>query len=159
MEIGLWKNKIQPSIKCLSLERGWTSVRRRFASHATQSTGKKSMSAIVRLHLIFRIYVGPFASPGRYRSSDLGDTRITRIRQHILLYGVHLWVMRRATLYYRLNRTYSGRQEPLGQAAKLDYVPLLDCPNPPELRIVNVAFVITGMFSRRHIHSKLRAYL
>ena len=57
------KTKLTRSIKRFSLGRGWVSVRRRFASHVAQSAGKKSMSAIVRLHLILRIYVGPPPSP------------------------------------------------------------------------------------------------
>jgi hypothetical protein len=42
--------------------------------HVAQSAGKKSMSAIVWLYLILRIYIGP--------TPNLGDTRIPRIRQH-----------------------------------------------------------------------------
>jgi hypothetical protein len=64
------------AIRSLSLDRWWISVRRRSTSHVAQFASQKSMSAIVWSHLICRNYVAPSASPGRYRPSDLGGTRI-----------------------------------------------------------------------------------
>lgn len=108
------KTKVRGGIKCLSLGREWIwAGKPNRIPTFTQTTGKKSMSAI-RSHLILRIYIGPLM----FQADIVQISVITGFVQNSSASGVGY--VKSKVLHYRFNRPFSEAREPLRQTANSD---------------------------------------